>query len=172
MTMNVKRLQSILEEIVEEGDQRPDGWRAVFGMDKRTYTYDIYIINPVIGVYQIKMDHKNPYELRGVGGKIARKVDEEIMGMIGEDGNFGIIRQRPDEISNSLRSGISFEDIVKASIIAGESGYGMDAPVRGPIDNSSESINLLRSTFPNEKKRIELEFEKIAEEDGMYRSYT
>lgn len=162
-------MTEILDEIAAEGNKELKQWSAAFGFDQETHSYDLYILNPVIGVYQIKMDHKNPYELRGVGGRIARRVDEEISPP-GND-RFGIIRQNPRKIVESMKMGIPLHKILEEAMIFNREGHGIEVPVKGPLDTSDASISKLRAAFQDEMECISEEFEKVVEEDGAYKSY-
>ena len=91
--MKIKSRNEILKDVIKEGKKHPKDWKAIFGKDEKRFSRDYYIFNPNIGIYLLKEYQKNPYEIKGIGGKIARKVDEDIETKISKySGDFGIIQ--------------------------------------------------------------------------------
>ena len=78
MSVKIKSRINLLNEIIKDAEKYPKGWKAVIGKDEKRFSNDYYIFNPNIGIYLIKEYQKNPYEVKGLGGKIARHVDDNI----------------------------------------------------------------------------------------------
>ena len=168
--MKIKSRINLLNEIIKDSKKYPKGWKAVIGKDEKRFSNDYYIFNPNIGIYLIKEYQKNPYEVKGLGGKIARHVDDNIENEISKfASDFGIIKSDILKISNNLKKGLSFENIIDAAIKGKDMGISM--PMRGFASSSKENFNGIRSEFLTKQKRIDLNFEKIVSQDGLYNSY-
>jgi len=76
--VKIKKRNEILNDVIRDGKKYPKDWKAVFGKDDKNLSRDYYIFNPNTGIYLLKEYEKNPYEIKGIGGKIARHVDEHI----------------------------------------------------------------------------------------------
>ena len=76
-TMRVRDWQDILEDVVES-DADPAGWRAVGGDRASGIGEDLFVGHPDAGVFQLKTYAKNPFEVQGVGARVARRIDEDI----------------------------------------------------------------------------------------------
>jgi hypothetical protein len=161
---------NLLNEIIRDAKKYPKGWKAVIGKDENRFSNDYYIYNPNTGIYLLKEYQKNPYEIKGIGGKIARYVDENIENEISKfASDFGIIKSNISKISNNLKKGISFENILNAAVKGIDMGISM--PMRGYASSSKDNFNLVRKEFLDKQKKIDSNFEKIASEDGLYNSY-
>lgn len=77
--MKIKSRNAILTDIIRDGKQHPNGWSATFGNDPESFSHDCYMFHPSVGIYLIKEYDKNPYEVKGVGSKIARHIDDDIV---------------------------------------------------------------------------------------------
>ena len=76
--MKVKTRIETLNDVIKDAKKHPTGWKAIFGKDNNRLSNDYYIFNQKSGIYLLKEYQKNPFELKGVGGKIARYVDEDV----------------------------------------------------------------------------------------------
>jgi len=91
--VEIKSRREFLDNVIRDAKKHPKGWKAVFGKDKERLSRDYYIFNPNTGIYLLKEYQKNPFDVRGIGGKIARHVDEDIEADISKyAGDFGIIQ--------------------------------------------------------------------------------
>ncbi|HVQ00488.1 MAG TPA: hypothetical protein VMT57_03135 [Candidatus Thermoplasmatota archaeon] len=168
--MKIKSRNAILSDIIREGKQHPDGWSATFGNDSGTFSHDCYMFHPNVGIYLIKEYDKNPYEVKGVGSKIARRVDDDIMDRLTEQsGDFGILQGNLQRILANLNKGIPPRKILEGAI-QGED-LGLRIPVRGHASTSKETYEYLDSSFAPTQKRLSRTFEKIVADDGLYSSY-
>jgi len=156
--VEIKSRREILDDVVRDAKKHPKGWKAVFGKDKERLSQDYYIFNPNTGIYLLKEYQKNPFNVRGIGGKIARHVDEDIEATISKyAGDFGIIQGDIKKISKNILKGIHPQDIFDSAIKGENEDMGISMPMRGHVSSSKDSFNS--------------KFEKMATDDGLYDSY-
>jgi hypothetical protein len=169
--LKIKNRNEILNDIILDGKKHPKGWQAIFGEDTQRLTRDCYLMNPEIGIYYMKEYNKNPFIVKGIGSKIARKIDDEIESQIAKnEGDFGIIQGDFQKIIKNIQRGIKPEKIFNEAI-KGKKDYGLTIPVRGKASSSEERFKNLNQTLSNNRKKINSKIEEIANEDGLYQSY-
>jgi hypothetical protein len=169
--LKIKNRNEILSDVIRDGKKYPDGWKAFFGYDNKRFSRDLYLMNNNSGLYFLKEYDKNPFETIGIGGKIARKIDENInINLPKSHSKFGIIQGDFQKILKNLEKGINPEKIFN-SALSGKKNYGMSIPIRGKASSSIDFIKKINNDFSNYHKKINNRFEKIAKEDGLYRSY-
>jgi len=168
--VNIKQRDDILKDIIRDGKKHPNGWNAAFGKDSSSFSHDCYIFHPNIGIYLLKEYTKNPYEVKGVGSKLARHIDDDIEEqMRKKSGDFGIIHGDIRKILTNINRGIPPEQIL-TSAMRGEN-LGLTIPVRGRASTSENTFHTLKSSFSHQQKKLETCFEKMVSEDGLYTSY-
>ena len=168
---NIKARNEVLNDVIKDGKKHPNNWKAVFGKDKKHLSRDYYIFNPNIGIYLLKEYEKNPFEVKGIGGKIARKIDENIEADISKKASdFGIIQGNYQKIIQNLEKGIKPEKIFNEAF-KGKKDLGIKIPIKGHASTSKEVFNNIHNTYLKEQNRIDKKLEKMANEDGLYRSY-
>ena len=168
--MKIKSRNQILNDVIRDAKKYPIGWKAVIGKDETRFSNDYYIFNEKSGIYLLKEYQKNPFEIRGVGGKIARYVDENVENEISKYAtDFGIVKSNLLKITKNLKRGVSFEKILNAAVAGRDMGVSM--PMRGFASSSKNSYKNIRNEFLNKQKKIDTNFEKIVTEDGLYNSY-
>jgi hypothetical protein len=168
---NIKSRNEVLNDVIRDGKKHPNNWKAVFGRDKNRLSTDYYIFNPNIGIYLLKEYEKNPFEIKGIGGKIARKIDENIEANISKKGSdFGIIQGDYQKIIKNLEKGIKPEKIFNAAF-KGKKDLGIKIPIKGQASTSKDAFKNLQNTYFKEQLRIDKKLEKMANEDGLYKSY-
>ena len=168
--MKIKSRKEILNDIIVDAKKHPSGWKAIFGTDKKRLSYDYYISHPDVGIYLLKEYQKNPFEIKGIGGKIARRIDDEIENEISKyAGDFGIIQGDIKKILENIESGISPQTIFDAAF-KGDKDYGLKIPVKGRASSSEKSFKTIKNVLSDKQKEIDSKFEKIASDD-LYRSY-
>jgi len=98
--MSVRPISEVMEEMLRRYRQKPnlqDKWRFLAGCDDHGYS-DFFVYGPSFGIWQIKGELRNPYELIGAGTKVApRKIDDEIREIL-EQGTpmpFGFLSPHP-----------------------------------------------------------------------------
>jgi len=171
LTVKIKNRNEILKDVIKEGKKHPKNWRAVFGKDEKRLSRDYYLFNPDSGVYLLKEYEKNPFVTKGVGGKIARYVDQDIETKISKySGDFGIIQGDFSKIYKNIEKGVKPEKIYNAAL-KGKKDYGLTIPIKGHASSSSDIYNGIRDILSKKQKTVDTKFEKIASEDGLYNSY-
>ena len=169
--MKIKNRNEILNDIIFDGKKHPKGWQAIFGQDNQRLTRDCYLMNPEIGVYYIKEYDKNPFIIKGIGSKIARKIDDEIESEISKNkANFGIIQGDFKKIFKNIQRGIKPDRIFNEAI-KGKKDLGLRIPIRGKASSSEEKFDSLNQILLNNRKKINSKIEEIANQDGLYQSY-
>lgn len=170
--MKIKSRNEILNDIIKDAEKYPKDWKAIFGKDKERLSRDYYIFNPSIGIYLLKEYQKNPFEVKGIGEKIARDVDEDIENEITKHaGDFGIIQGDIRRILKNLEKGVRPQKIFDAAIKGKGKNLGISMPVRGHASTSKDSFVNLHDILSTKQKKLDLKFEKMATEDGLYTSY-
>lgn len=168
---NIKSRNQVLNEVIKDGKKYPSNWKAVFGRDEKRLSTDYYIFNPNTGIYLLKEYEKNPFQIRGIGGKIARKIDEGIDADISKKASdFGIIQGDYQKIIKNLEKGIRPEKIFNEAL-KGKKDLGIKIPIKGHASNSIDVFENIHNTYIKEQSRIDKKLEKMADEDGLYRSY-
>ena len=169
--VKIKNRHEILNDVIRDGKKHPKGWKAVFGEDKKRLSRDYYVFNPNVGIYLMKEYQKNPFETRGIGGKVARHVDENIENELSKFSNdFGIIQGDFKKILKNLEKGIDPKKMFD-SAVKGKKDYGISMPVRGHASSSDDIYKNISNELLHKQKKIDNKFEEIADEDGLYRSY-
>jgi len=170
--VKIKSRRKILDDVIKDAKEHPKGWKAVFGKDKERLSQDYYIFNPNIGIYLLKEYQKNSFEVKGIGGKIARNVDEDIESDVSKyAGDFGIIQGDIKKISESIQKGIHPQEIFNAAIKDKDENLGISLPLKGHASTSKDSFSYLNNTLSTKQKRIDAKFKKMASDDGLYTSY-
>ncbi|KYK34701.1 MAG: hypothetical protein AYK22_04895 [Thermoplasmatales archaeon SG8-52-3] len=169
--VNIKSRSEVLNDVIKDGKKYPDNWKAVFGKDNKRLSRDYYIFNPRSGIYLLKEYEKNPFEIKGIGGKIARRIDEDIEAVVSKKaGDFGIIQGDYQKIIRNLEKGIKPEKIFDAAF-KGKKNLGISIPIKGQASTSKEVFKNIHHTYYKEQQRIDKKLEKMANEDGLYKSY-
>lgn len=105
--MAVKTPAEILEEMRRKYQESPklqSKWRVVAGVDEHGYS-DFFFYGPRAGIWQIKGEMKNPYELVGAGSRVfARDINQEIRELMeqGQPMHFGMISPHPRDASRVI----------------------------------------------------------------------
>lgn len=167
----IKTRNQILNDVIKDGKKHPKNWKAVFGRDPLLMSNDYYIFHPIKGVYLLKEYQKNPLDIRGIGGKIARKIDDELdNSIIKKSGDFGIIQGDYRKITENIKKGIHPEKILK-SAYEGKKDYGLRIPVKGKASSSEETFKNIKNNLSSDQKKVNTKFEELAEKDGLYKNY-
>jgi hypothetical protein len=182
--MRVRDWKDILAEVSSESTE-PSGWRAVAGQRQSGVGEDLYIGHPTQGVYQLKTYAKNPYEVKGVGTQVARKVDGDIEPLLptpDEGGRFAVQRPPEDEdqaetMAKRLEETVRvhaeapttpddfFEDLMDA----------IESPAFGPMEyelsDRPERLDELSSTFEEAEELLDAELDDLVEDDEIGRGF-
>jgi hypothetical protein len=183
--MRVRDWQDIMDDVVEN-DVEPDGWRGVGGDRASGIGEDLYIGHPGVGVFQLKTYAKNPFEVRGVGARVARRIDDELDPLFpGADdagGHFGV-QQPPEDEAEAERAVKDLQTVVETHADAPTSPQAlfedimdaMDSPAYGPMEfdhhDRPDPMADLTDTFDEAERLLDAEFEDVVDEDverGFY----
>lgn len=168
--MKIKQRTEILHDIIRDGKKHPKGWQVAFGNDSSSLSHDYYIFHPNIGIYLLKEYNKNPYEIKGLGSKLARHIDEDIQEHIKKtSGNFGILQGDIQKILSNIHRGIPPEKILTSALHGDD--LGLTIPVRGQVSTSIDAVRSLKNTFSSQQKKLTNHLEKMVSDDGLYTSY-
>ena len=169
--VKIKTRDELLRDVIKAGKKHSRDWGAIFGVDKKLISQDYYIFHPKMGVYLLKEYQKNPFDLKGVGCKIARRVDEELEENVSRHtGSFGIIQGDLKKILKNLEMGMEPVKIFDAALKGDDLGIKM--PIRGKAASSKKIYEHVHREFSDKQKKVESEFRKLAEEEGLYKSYS
>jgi len=169
--VKIKSRNEILNDVIREGKKQPKNWKAVFGKDNKNLSNDYYIFNPNIGIFLLKEYQKSPFEIKGIGGKIARQIDEDIDIKVSKYANdFGIIQGDYRKILKNLEKGVEPKEIFNAAI-KGKKNFGLSMPIRGQASSKKDVFNTIQNEYSLKQKKLDSKFEKIATDDGLYKSY-
>ncbi len=168
--MKIKTRNEILTDIIREGKKHPKGWNAAIGHDTKSFSHDYYIFHPNIGIYLLKEYSKNPFEVRGIGSKLARHIDDDIEErLMKTSSDFGIIQGDIHKILANINKGIPPQKILESALHGRD--LGVKIPVRGQASTSKDMFHSLNTMFSINQKKLTTSFEKMVSEDGVYTSY-
>jgi len=182
--MRVRDWEDILDD-VSEGTADPDGWRAIAGQRRDGVGEDLYLGHPGVGVYHLKTYAKNPYDVRGVGAKVARKIDGDIdphlptedlprrfavqSAPADEDEAESKARRLAETVKVHAEAPTSpddfFEDVMDA----------IDSPAYGPmafdLSDRPDDLDALSETFDEAEDLLDAELTELIERDGVDRGF-
>ena len=183
--MRVRDWQDILEDVVESKAD-PDGWRAVAGDRRGGLGEDLFFGHPSAGVFQLKTYAKNPYEVRGVGTQVARKVDEGLADFLPTDDEAGgrfAVQQPVEDEDQAEEAASELEQVVQAHADAPtnpddffEDVMGaLDSPAFGPMDyefdGRPDRLDELSEEFADADELLSKDLDDLVEEDGVGRGF-
>ena len=168
--MKIKNRHEILNDIIKDARDYPNNWKAVLGKDHLRKSDDYYLFHPHVGLYHLKEYHKNPYVTKGVGGKIARHVDEDLERSLKSFSNhFGIVQGDIRKIASHLEKGVPPHDIIDATLKGKD--MGIHIPLKGKATQQNESFSTLKEQVKPLRKKIDTAFEKMTQKDGLHKGY-
>ncbi len=183
--MRVRDWQDILEEVTD-GQADPDGWRALAGRRSDGVGEDLYLGHPAVGLYQLKTYAKNPYEVRGVGARVARKIDGDIDPLLPDrdtaPGRFAV-RTPPDDDSEAETMAKRLEETMRVHAEApttpedlfSDVMEAIDSPAFGPMEfelsERPEELDDLSTTFEEAEELLSAELEDLIEDDDIGRGF-
>jgi hypothetical protein len=181
--MRVRDWQDILKDVVESKAE-PDGWRAVAGNRRRGLGEDLFFGHPRVGVFQLKTYAKNPYEVKGVGAEVARRLDDELDPLFPDEsaGRFGVQR-RPTDEDDAERTARRLQEVIRTHADAPTTGgalfedvmTAMDSPAFGPMEFDStdrpEGLDALSDTFEEAEELLNAELDDLVEADEVDRGF-
>ncbi|WP_410767101.1 hypothetical protein [Haloferax sp. DFSO60] len=184
--MRVREWQDILSDVTEGGHDA-EQWRAVAGRRRKGIGEDLYLGHPSVGVYQLKTYAKNPYEVRGVGARVARRIDEDLEPLFprrdaDDTGRFGV--QAPPEDEDHAKSMAKrLEETVKVHADAPTTPGdfftdvmdALESPAFGPMDYEFDArpdrLEGLTDEFVDANRLLTSELDDLIETDEVGRGF-
>lgn len=182
--MRVRDWQDIVADVVEE-DADPDDWRAVGGDRANGVGEDMFLGHPAVGVFMLKTYAKNPFDVRGVGTQVARRVDGDLADLFPErdaGGRFAV-QQPPEDEDDAETKARRLEEVIKAhSDAPTEPGDlfddvmdVLDSPAFGPMEydqyDRPDPLEDLETTFADARDVLDAELDELVEGDGVDRGF-
>ncbi|MFB6094047.1 MAG: hypothetical protein ABEJ77_03805 [Halanaeroarchaeum sp.] len=181
--MKVRDWQDIVQDVVES-DADPSGWRAVGGDRAGGVGEDLYVGHPNAGVFLLKTYAKNPFEVQGVGTRVARRIDEDLDDFLPTDdrGRFAV-QQGSDDEGEAERRARDLEEVLEAHAEAPTSPSDLfddvmetlESPAYGPMAydeyDRPDELDGLATTFEEAEEIVDAEFEDVVESAQIDRGF-
>jgi hypothetical protein len=182
--MRVRDWQDILEDVTS-ADADPDDWRAVAGSRRRGLGEDMFVGHPAVGLFQLKTYARNPYDVKGVGAEVARKVDGDLADVLPnrEDSGRFAVQTPPEDEDHAKEVATRLEETLKVHSEAPTTGEdlfqdvmeAMESPAFGPMDyefdGRPEALDELTDTFEEAEALLDAELDDLVERDGVGRGF-
>ena len=182
--MRIRDWDDLVKDVVES-DVDPEGWRAVAGDRSSGLGEDMYLGHPGAGVYQLKTFAKNPFEVRGVGAHVARRVDEDLDPLFpGQDGGARFaVNDGPADEDEAETMASRVEEVVKthadapttADALFEDVMDAMEAPAYGPMEYDQygrpEALDDLAGTFEEAEELLDTELDDLVEDANVGRGF-
>ncbi len=170
--MKIKKRTEILDDIIRDAHKHPTGWHATFGKNTRHHTTDTYIFHRKCGIYLLKEYQKNPFHTRGVGAKLARKIDDDILtsGTSHKPTNFGIIQGDIPRIMNNIKRGIPPTEILTAALHG--KNLGIQIPVKGNASHNHDRHHKINEIMSPCQHKLDESLQKMYEHDRLTTGYS
>ena len=175
--MQVRDWQDTMTEVADSSAE-PEGWRAIGGDRSGGIGEDLSIGHPDTGVFQVKTYARNPFEVQGVGAKVAGRVDDELAPLFPErgdaSGHFGV--QAPVEEAAAEDVATELETVVETHAEAPTSPEALfdditdavDSPAYGPMEVETNdrpgTMDDLTDTFEEAEDLLETEFKDVVDD--------
>jgi AcrR family transcriptional regulator len=183
-SMRVRDWQDILDDVTDASAD-PDGWRAIAGQRQNGVGEDLYLGHPGVGVYHLKTYAKNPYDVRGVGTKVARKIDDGIDPHLPTEAlrrRFAV-QSPPEDEDEADSMARRLEETVKVHAEAPTTPDDLfrdvmdavDSPAYGPaafeLSDRPDALDALAETFDEAEELLSAELDDLIERDEVDRGF-
>ncbi|MFB6257031.1 MAG: hypothetical protein ABEH58_09970 [Haloplanus sp.] len=182
--MRVRDWQDVLDDVTD-ANVDPDGWRAIAGQRRDGVGEDLYLGHPGAGVYHLKTYTKNPYEVRGVGTKVARKIDDDIDPHLPSEElrrRFAV-QSPPEDADEAETTARRVEETIKVHAEAPTTPDdlfrdimdALDSPAYGPMEfelsERPEDLDALSEAFDKAEDLLSAELDDLIERDDVGRGF-
>lgn len=136
--MRARDRQDIVEEVVESNAD-PAGWRAIAGDRRDGLGEDLFLGHPDAGVFQLKTYARTPFDVQGVGGEVARRIDDDLDPLFPDEddgGRFGV-QSAPEDEDAETEVAEELEAVIETHA---------DAPTTGPTNSTTSRTSSRRPT--------------------------
>ncbi|WP_101294946.1 hypothetical protein [Halegenticoccus soli] len=183
--MRVRDWRDILDEVAE-GTSAPEDWRAVAGRRREGVGEDLVLGHPRDGVYLLKTYAKNPYDVRGVGTRVARRVDEDLDPLLpgrDDDGGRFAVRTPPEDEDDAERMAKRLEETVRVHAEAPTTPddfftdlmEAVESPAFGPMEydgtDRPDRLDELSDAFEEAERLLNAELDDLIADDGVDRGF-
>lgn len=182
--MRIREWRDVLADVTER-DVDPTGWRAVAGDRSSGVGEDMYLAHPGAGVFFLKTYAKNPYELRGVGSRVARKVDDDLESLFPtqESGGRFAVQSPPDDPDEAETIAKRLETVLQTHSDAPTSPEDMfedvmdaiESPAFGPMAydqyDRPDGLDDLGEQFEEADELLDAELEDLIDDDAVDRGF-
>lgn len=182
--MRIRDWQDILEDVTERETDR-EGWRAIAGQRRDGVGEDLYLGHPSVGLYQLKTYAKNPYEVRGVGTRVARKIDDGIDPLLPDEGHEGrfAVQTPPEDEDDAEATARRLEETVRVHAEApttpddffADVMDALDSPAFGPMEfefaDRPDELDGLTEQFDEADRLLTEELDDLVAEDEVGRGF-
>jgi hypothetical protein len=183
--MRIRDWTDILDDVAESDADAAD-WRAVAGRRAAGVGEDLYLGHPSRGLYQLKTYARNPYDVDGVGTRVARRVDEDLDPLFpardDQAGRFAV-RSGPEDEDHAEEMATRVEETVRVHAEAPTTPddfftdlmEAMDSPAFGPMEfelsERPEALEDLSETFEEADRLLSAELDDLIEADEIDRGF-
>ncbi|WP_117595071.1 hypothetical protein [Haloprofundus halophilus] len=182
--MRVRAWRDILEEVTADGSDGED-WRAVAGRRREGVGEDLVLGHPNRGVYFLKTYAKNPYELRGVGARVARRVDDGLEPLLPNRESAGrfAVQNPPEDDEHAKTMAKRVRETVRVHGDAPTTPddfftdlmEALDSPAFGPMEFDPEerpdSLDAFGDEFEEAERLLDAELDDLVDEDEVGRGF-
>lgn len=182
--MRIRDWREVLADATER-EVSPDDWRAVAGDRSGGVGEDLYLAHPSAGVFFLKTYAKNPYEVRGVGSRVARSLDDEIGSFLPEEvgGRFAV-RSAPEDEDHASEQATRLEEVVRTHADAPTTPGDLfddvmdavESPAFGPMAydqyDRPDELTSLADRFEEAEELLSSELDDLIEADGVDRGFS
>jgi hypothetical protein len=183
--MRARDWKDILADVTDSGVD-PDGWRAVAGHREDGLGEDLFLGHPDAGVYELKTYAKNPLEVRGVGSRVARRIDDDIEPLLPRrdaDGGRFAVQSPPEDEDHAESMARRLEETVKVHAEAPTTPEDLftdvmdaiDSPAFGPMeyefDGRPDRLDDLTEEFADADDLLTDDLEDLIDEDAVGRGF-
>ncbi|SEH15942.1 hypothetical protein SAMN04487967_2325 [Natronorubrum sediminis] len=182
--MRIREWKDVLADVTDR-DVDAEHWRAVAGDRAGGVGEDMYLAHPRAGVFFLKTYAKNPYQVRGVGTRVARSLDDEIGSFLPQEdagGRFAVQSPPEDEshaetVSKRLETVLEthadaptrpqdlFDDVMDA----------LESPAFGPMAydqyDRPDELEELGDCFEEADELLNAELDDLIETDEVDRGF-
>ena len=181
--MKVRDWQDIVSDVVDSSVD-PDEWRAVAGRRRDGVGEDFYLGHPRGGLYLLKTYAKHPFEVKGVGTRVARKVDGDLDGYLPDRdaGRFAVQRPVRDEEEMKTKAK-RLESVLQTHADAPTSPAALfedvmetlESPAYGPMEYDRRGrpgrLDDLSTRFEDAESILDAEVDDLIEDDDIGRGF-
>ncbi|UCG01123.1 MAG: hypothetical protein JSW11_16085 [Candidatus Heimdallarchaeota archaeon] len=170
--MAIKSLQEILKDILKEGRKTPGEWKTLLAPTSDRFGSDLLLFHPTTGpIYQVRAYEKNPFQMTGMGTRIARNVDEDFLKLIRRKkshGNLGILDLDYRIIREALTEGTKLDQIF-LNALKGKKDQGIEFVNLGDAFRSRSERPLPLLT--DNQKKLDKEYKRLLKREGKTSMY-